>query len=205
MAEQLTLIVEMVTVLGAATVGGLVASRLRQPALLGYLVSGMVVGPFGLKLVEAEGDIQVLSEVGVALLLFALGVEFSLKELLRVRAIALGGGSLQLLLTILLGGGLAYLTGWVDTLPKAIFLGAVLSLSSTAVVLKSLIERNEVQTAHGQIMLAILIVQDLGLGIMLAILPALTQPTAVIGLAIFYAVAKALLFMGGSVLIGKWT
>jgi Kef-type K+ transport system membrane component KefB len=91
MAEQLTLIVEMVTVLGAATVGGLVASRLRQPALLGYLVSGMVVGPFGLKLVEAEGDIQVLSEVGVALLLFALGVEFSLKELLRVRAIALGG------------------------------------------------------------------------------------------------------------------
>jgi CPA2 family monovalent cation:H+ antiporter-2 len=204
MAEQLTLIVEMVTVLGAATVGGLVASRLGQPALLGYLVSGMVVGPFGLKLVEAEGDIQVLSEVGVALLLFALGVEFSLKELLRVRAIALGGGSLQLLLTILLGGGLAYLTGWVDTLPKAIFLGAVLSLSSTAVVLKSLIERNEVQTAHGQIMLAILIVQDLGLGIMLAILPALTQPTAVIGLAIFYAVAKALLFMGGSVLIGKW-
>ena len=204
MAEQLTLIVEMVTVLGAATVGGLVASRLRQPALLGYLVSGMVVGPFGLKLVEAEGDIQVLSEVGVALLLFALGVEFSLKELLRVRAIALGGGSLQLLLTILLGGGLAYLTGWVDTLPKAIFLGAVLSLSSTAVVLKSLIERNEVQTAHGQIMLAILIVQDLGLGIMLATLPALTQPTAVIGLAIFYAVAKALLFMGGSVLIGKW-
>ncbi|MFO0307760.1 MAG: cation:proton antiporter, partial [Pseudanabaena sp.] len=111
MAEQLTLIVEMVTVLGAATVGGLVASRLRQPALLGYLVSGMVVGPFGLKLVEAEGDIQVLSEVGVALLLFALGVEFSLKDLLRVRASALGGGSLQLLLTILLGGGLAYLTG----------------------------------------------------------------------------------------------
>jgi monovalent cation:H+ antiporter-2, CPA2 family len=204
MAAQLTLIVEMVTVLGSATVGGLLANRLRQPALLGYLLGGMIVGPAGLKLVAAEGDIQVLSEVGVALLLFALGVEFSLKELLRVRAIALGGGSLQILLTILLGGGLAYVTGWVDTIPKAIFLGAVLSLSSTAVVLKSLIERNEVQTTHGQVMLAMLIVQDLGLGLMLAVLPALTQPTAVIGIAIFYALLKAILFIGGAIIVGKW-
>jgi CPA2 family monovalent cation:H+ antiporter-2 len=179
MAGELKLIVEMVTVLGAATTGGYLANRLRQPALLGYLLGGMVVGPAGLKLVTVEGDIQVLSEIGVVLLLFALGVEFSLKDLLRVRKIALGGDSLQIILTIVLGGGLAYLTGWVNTFPKAIFLGAVLSLSSTAVVLKSLIERNEVQTAHGQVMLAILIVQDLSLGLMLAVLPALTQPTNV--------------------------
>ena len=204
MAGELTLIVEMVTVLGAATTGGYLANRFRQPVLLGYLLGGMVVGPAGLKLVTAQGDIQVLSEVGVALLLFALGVEFSLKELLRVKKIALGGGSLQIMLTILLGGGLAYLTGWVNTLPKAIFLGAVLSLSSTAVVLKSLIERNEVQTAHGQVMLAILIVQDLGLGLMLAVLPALTQPTDVIGIALFSALFKALFFMVGAVLAGRW-
>lgn len=123
MAAELTLIVEMVTVLGAATVGGYLATRFRQPVLLGYLLAGTVVGPAGLKLVALEGDIQVLSEVGVALLLFVLGVEFSLKDLLRMRAIALGGGSLQILLTILLGGGLAYFTGWVDTLPKAFFWG----------------------------------------------------------------------------------
>lgn len=204
MADKLTLIVEMVTVLGVAVSGGYLVSRLRQPVLLGYLLGGIVVGPAGLKLVTLEGDIQVLSEVGVALLLFALGVEFSLKDLLRLRVIALGGGSLQIMLTILLAGGLAYLTGWVQTVPKAIFLGAVLSLSSTAVVLKSLIERNEVQTVHGQIMLAILIVQDLGLGLMLAVLPALTQPTNIIGIALFTALLKVLLFLLGAILTGRW-
>jgi monovalent cation:H+ antiporter-2, CPA2 family len=80
----------------------------------------------------------------------------------------------------------------------------VLSLSSTAVVLKSLIERNEVQTGFGQVMLAILIVQDLGLGVMLAILPALSQPTETIGLAVVAAILKALLFMGGAIAVGKW-
>lgn len=204
MAGELTLIVEMVTVLGAAATGGYLANRLGQPVLLGYLLGGMLIGPAGLKLIALEGDIEVLSNIGVALLLFALGIEFSLKDLLRMRAIALGGGSLQIILTILLGAGLAYLTGWVATIPKAVFLGAVLSLSSTAVVLKSLIERNEVQTNHGQIMLSILIVQDLGVGLMLAILPALTQPTHLIGIALLTALLKAVLFLAGAVLAGKW-
>jgi monovalent cation:H+ antiporter-2, CPA2 family len=204
MASELKLIVEMVTVLGAAAVGGFGATKLRQPALLGYILGGMALGPACLNLVSLKGDIQVLAEVGVALLLFALGVEFSLKDLLRMRKIALGGGTLQVLSTIILGGGLAYLTGWVDTLPKAIFLGAVLSLSSTAVVLKSLIERNEVQTVVGQIMLAILIVQDLGLGLMLAVLPALSQPSETIGIAVFTAIMKAVLFLGAAIVAGKW-
>lgn len=204
MATDLNLIVEMVTVIGAATIGGYVANCLKQPVLLGYLLGGMAIGPTGLNLVSGEGDIKVLAEIGVALLLFALGVEFSLKDLLRVRAIALGGGVLQILLTILLGGSLAYMTGWVDTIPTAIFLGAVLSLSSTAVVLKSLIERNEVRSLHGRIMLAILIVQDLGLGLMLAVLPALTQPSDVIGQALFKAVLTVILFLGGAIAAGIW-
>ncbi|MGK7908289.1 MAG: cation:proton antiporter [Synechococcus sp.] len=204
MASDLNLIVEMVTVIGAATAGGYLASRLKQPVLLGYLLGGMVIGPSGFGLVALEGDIQVLAEIGVALLLFALGVEFSLKDLLRMRTIALGGGTLQILLTILLGGGLAFATGWASTLPKAVFLGAVLSLSSTAVVLKSLLERNEVQTAHGQIMLAILIVQDLGLGLLLAVLPVLTQPTEEIGTALLMALLKVTGFLVCAILAGKW-
>jgi CPA2 family monovalent cation:H+ antiporter-2 len=204
MASELKLISDMVTVLGAAAVGGFVANRLRQPVLLGYLISGMVVGPAGLGWVAQAGDIQVLAEVGVALLLFALGVEFSLADLLRMKGIALGGGSLQILGTIVLGGGLAYATGWVETIPTAIFLGASLSLSSTAVVLKNLIERNEVQTASGQVMLALLIVQDLSLGVMLAILPALSQPQTALGLAVLAALLKAILFIGVSIALGKW-
>jgi CPA2 family monovalent cation:H+ antiporter-2 len=202
MAGELTLIVELVTVLGAATIGGYAANRAGQPVMLGYILAGTIVGPAGLKLIATEGDIQVLAEIGVALLLFVLGVEFSLKDLLR--AIAFGGSTLQILLTILLGGGLTYLTGWVDSIPKAIFLGAVLSLSSTAVVLKSLIERNEVQTIHGQVMLAILIVQDLSLGLMLAVLPALAQPPETIGIALGFAALKILLFLVGAFIAGRW-
>ena len=204
MTGKLTLIVEMVTVLGAATTFGYLANRLKQPVLLGYLLGGMMVGPTGLKLISLDNNIETLSHVGVALLLFTLGIEFSIKELLKVRKIAFGGGSLQIILTILLGGGLAYWTGWVDTVPQAVFLGAVLSLSSTAVVLKSLVEGNEVQTSHGQIMLAILVVQDLGLGLMLAVLPVLTQPASAIGLALLSAVLKALLFIAGSIVAGIW-
>ena len=204
MATELNLIVEMVTVMGAATAGGYLASRLKQPVLLGYLFGGMMVGPTGLGLITLESDIKVLAEIGVVLLLFALGVEFSLKDLLRLKSIAIGGGSLQIVLTMLLGGGLAYLTGWVDTLPKAVFLGAVLSLSSTAVVLKSTIERNEVQTTHGQIMLAILIVQDLGLGLMLAVLPALTEPGDAIATQLAIAVLSVAIFLGLAIVVGKW-
>lgn len=204
MATEITLIAEMVTVMGAATLGGCLASRLRQPVLLGYLLGGMLVGPAGLGWISLESDIKVLAELGVALLLFALGVEFSLKDLLRLRNIALGGGTLQILLTLILGGGLAYATGWVDTIPAAIFLGAVLSLSSTAVVLKSLIERNEIQAPHGQIMLAMLIVQDLGLGIMLAILPTLAEPLNLMGMAIASALLKLALFLGLALLLGSW-
>lgn len=204
MSEQLTLIVELVTVLGAATAGGYIANRFRQPVLLGYLLAGVLVGPSGLRWVGIEGDIQVLAEIGVALLLFVLGVEFSIKDLLRLKYIAFGGSSLQILLTMLVGGGLTYLTGWVDSIPKAVFLGAVLSLSSTAVVLKSLIERNEVQTMHGQVMLAILVVQDLGLGVMLAVLPALTQPPETLALGVGIALLKSCLFLAGSFLAGRW-
>ncbi len=107
MAAELTLLVDMVAVLGAASVGGYIANRLGQPVLLGYLVGGIIVGPAGLGLVNSESDIQTLAEIGVALLLFALGIEFSLADLLRVRQIAVGGGSLQILLTMMLGGGIA--------------------------------------------------------------------------------------------------
>ncbi|MEM9537683.1 MAG: cation:proton antiporter, partial [Cyanobacteria bacterium P01_E01_bin.45] len=88
--------------------------------------------------------------------------------------------------------------------PKAVFLGAVLSLSSTAVVLKSLLERNEVNSAHGQIMLAILIVQDLGLGILLAVLPVLTRPPEEIGTALLIALFKVTAFLICAIMAGKW-
>ncbi len=204
MQEDFRLIVDFVSVLAAATAGGLLAVLCRQPALLGYLLGGMIVGPAGLGLIKELVQIETLAQFGVAFLLFALGVEFSLAELKKVQAIALGGGGLQIALTILVTALVSLGMGWVTSPAQGVFLGAILSLSSTAVVLKCLMERNETETPHGQVMLGILVVQDLALGLMLAVLPALDQPPEAIGIAVGLALLKIGLFAAGAIAVGIW-
>ncbi|RUR85792.1 cation:proton antiporter [Chlorogloeopsis fritschii PCC 9212] len=205
MQEDFRLIVDLVSVLAVAACGGLLAALLRQPVLLGYLIGGMVIGPAGLGLIKELIQVETLAQFGVAFLLFALGVEFSFAELKKVQAIALGGGGLQITLTILVTVLVCGVTGAWGALPaKGVFLGAILSLSSTAVVLKCLMERNETETPHGQVMLGILVVQDLALGLMLAVLPALHQPGEAIGIAVLTALARIGLFAAGAVIAGKW-
>lgn len=204
MQEDLRLIVDLVLVLAAAAGGGLLAALLRQPILLGYLLGGMVVGPAGLGLIKELIQVETLAQFGVAFLLFTLGVEFSFAELKKVKAISLGGGGLQIALTILVTALVSVGMGWVSSPVKGIFLGAILSLSSTAVVLKCLIERNETETPHGQVMLGILVVQDLALGLMLAVLPALDQPAESMALAVGWALLRIGLFAAGAVAVGIW-
>ncbi|MBG1265082.1 cation:proton antiporter domain-containing protein [Nostoc sp. WHI] len=205
MQEDFRLIVDLVLVLGVAACGGLLAALLRQPVLLGYLIGGMVIGPAGLGLIKEVIQVETLAQFGVAFLLFALGVEFSFAELKKVRAIALGGGGLQIALTILVTVVICGLIGAWGTLPaKGMFLGCILSLSSTAVVLKCLMERNETETPHGQVMLGILVVQDLALGLMLAVLPALNQPAETIGIAVLTALLSIGLFAAGAIAAGIW-
>jgi monovalent cation:H+ antiporter-2, CPA2 family len=203
--EDFRLIVDLVLVLAAAAGGGLLAALLKQPVLLGYLLGGMVVGPAGLGLIKEVIQVETLAQFGVAFLLFALGVEFSFAELKKVRAIALGGGGLQIALTIAVTVLLCGVTGAWATLPaKGMFLGAILSLSSTAVVLKCLMERNETEAPHGQVMLGILVVQDLAVGLMLAVLPALDQPPEALGIAVGMALIRIGLFAAGAVAVGIW-
>lgn len=205
MQEDFRLIVDLVSVLTAAAVGGVLASLLRQPALLGYLLGGMIVGPAGLGLIKELIQIETLAQFGVAFLLFALGVEFSFAELRKVQGIALGGGGLQIVLTILVTVVVCGTTGAWETLPaKGVFLGAILSLSSTAVVLKCLMERNETRTPHGQLMLGILVVQDLALGLMLAVLPALDKPPEAIATSVLTALLQIGLFAAGAIAAGIW-
>lgn len=202
MPENFRLIIDLVTVLAVAAAGGLLASVLRQPPLLGYLLAGMIVGPASLGWIKEFIQVETLAQFGVALLLFALGVEFSFAELRKVKAIALGGGSLQIGLTIAVTTLISLSLGWVLEPAQGVFLGAILSLSSTAVVLKCLMERNETETPHGQVMLGILVVQDLALGFMLAVLPALDEPAEAIGMALLTALLRIGLFAGGAVLAG---
>ncbi|MBD2346631.1 cation:proton antiporter [Anabaena subtropica] len=203
MAAEQSLILDLTTVLGASALGGYLANRLRQPVLLGYLATGLLVGPYGFKLLSDVPRIQSLASIGVAFLLFALGVEFSLTELKRVKDIAIKGSLLQIGLTTAFVAALTMWLGWVEGWTQGIFLGAVLSLSSTAVVLKTLAERGETNTIHGQVMLAILIAQDLVLGLMLAILPALNQPES-IGLTLGSALLKVLVFLAVAFATGRW-
>jgi CPA2 family monovalent cation:H+ antiporter-2 len=202
--EDFRLIVDLVIVLAAATGGGLLASLLRQPVLLGYLVGGAMVGPAGLGLVRELVQVETLAQFGAAFLLFALGVEFSFSELKKVQWISLGGGGLQILSTILITALVSVGVGWVTSPTQGVFLGAILSLSSTAVVLKCLMERNETETAHGRVMLGILVVQDLALGVMLAVLPALDRPSEEIGVAVGIALLKTALLAGGAIAAGIW-
>ncbi|AFY57738.1 Kef-type K+ transport system, predicted NAD-binding component [Rivularia sp. PCC 7116] len=202
-AEGHSLIVDFTTVLGASALGGYIANKLRQPVLLGYLASGLIVGPFGLKLLNDADLIKSLAEFGVAFLLFALGVEFSLTELKRVKDIAIKGSLLQIGLTTTLVTLITVIFGLASGFAEGIFLGVVFSLSSTAVVLKTLTDKGETYTLHGQIMLSILIVQDLALGVMLAILPALKQPEN-IAPALFLALVKVVGFAAIAFILSRY-
>ncbi len=204
MQEDFRLIIDLVTVLGVAAIGGLLAALLRQPVMLGYLLAGMIVGPAGLGIIKEVVQVETLAQFGVAFLLFALGVGFSLSELKKVQAISLGGGGLQIVLTILVTAGISLGVGWVTSPAQGVFLGGILSLSSTAVVLRCLMDRNETESIHGQVMLGILVVQDLAVGLMLAVLPALDKPPEEIGLAIAWALAQIAMIAAGAIVAGIW-
>lgn len=156
----------------AALAGGFVAQRLRQPLIVGYVAAGIVVGPHtGGVTVREIHNIELLAEIGVALLLFALGIEFSLKKLGEVRRFALIGTPVQLLLSILLGFGIARLWGWPPY--QSLWFGALVSVSSTAVTLKHLEATGGLGSLAGRLMVGMLIVQDLTVVPMMIILPEL--------------------------------
>ncbi len=177
----------------AALVGGFIAQRLRLPLILGYILAGIAVGPYtgGYTVTEIH-NIELLAEIGVALLLFALGIEFSLKKLQPVRRIALLGTPIQLLLSIALGFGIGRWLGWAPY--ESLWLGALISISSTVVVLKTLGALGALDRLSGRIMIGMLIIQDLAIVPMIIILPELQQLDRGIGV-LSLAVVRATLFL----------
>ncbi len=185
----------------AAFFCGIIFQRLGQPIILGYIVAGVMLGPNTAGITVANiHEIELLAEIGVALLLFALGLEFSLKDLKPVKKVALIGTPLQMVLTIALGLGLGRcLLGlsWNESL----WLGSLISLSSTMVLLKTLMNQGWMGTLSSKVMIGMLIVQDLAVVPLMILLPQLGDPAA--GLpAIGIAAAKAAVFLLGMVLLG---
>ncbi|SFP64569.1 Kef-type potassium/proton antiporter, CPA2 family [Mesorhizobium sp. NFR06] len=171
MPHDTPLIATIVAGLGLAFVFGALANRFRIPPLVGYLVAGVLVGPNTPGFVADAGLANELAEIGVILLMFGVGLHFSLKDLLSVRAIAVPGAIVQIGFATLLGVGLAWLLGW--SLGAGLVFGLALSVASTVVLLRALQERRLIETERGRIAVGWLIVEDLAMVLALVLLPAL--------------------------------
>jgi CPA2 family monovalent cation:H+ antiporter-2 len=191
---------DIVIIVIASLIGGLAAKLLRQPLILGYIVAGVFIGPHtGGITVSNVHDIEKLAEIGVALLLFALGLEFSLQELKPVRRIALVGTPLQILLTIAFGFGIGSWWGW--DWKTSLWFGALISLSSTMVILKTLMSQGWMGTLSSRVMIGMLIVQDLAVVPMMIILPQLSSPKAGLPL-LALSILKATVFLLLMIVLG---
>ena len=179
---------------------GLLLQRLGQPLIIGYIAAGIILGPHtGGLTVSNIHEIELLAEIGVALLLFALGLEFSLKDLKPVKKIAILGTPIQIVLTIGLGIVIGHFMGW--TWKASLWLGALISLSSTMVILKTLMNQGWLGTLSSKVMIGMLVVQDLAVVPMMIILPQLNNPA--VGLPILgFAALKAGAFITGMILLG---
>ncbi|MEA2512242.1 MAG: monovalent cation:H+ antiporter-2, family [Thermomicrobiales bacterium] len=167
----------------------MIALRLRLPVLVGYILAGVLIGPNTPGLDADRDRILLLANLGVAFLMFALGVEFSLNELLQVRRIALVAGAIQLPLTIALGAGVGLLVGW--SLAASLLLGGAFAISSSIVAIKLLLGRGEVESPHATVALGLGIVQDLSLVLMLAFLPVMAGEGDDLGPALVRSVITA--------------
>ncbi|MEM9556821.1 MAG: cation:proton antiporter [Acidobacteriota bacterium] len=192
---------ESLILFGSAVVVLLVAARLRVPPILALLLTGMVIGPTGLGWVAHADEVEAFAEIGVALLLFAIGLELSLARLRELKRIFLVGGGSQTGITLLAAAGIAALLGFAP--PNAIFYGCVIALSSTAIVLKLLDERREGDTPHGQVALGILLFQDFLIVPLIVLTPVLagTVPLSFGDLALRFG--GALLLIGLVVLLAR--
>ncbi len=167
--HEFTIIREIVIILSVSLLIIFLFKKINIPSILGFLVAGMIIGPYGFHLISDMQNIQVMAEIGVILLLFTIGLEVSLGKLMKMRRMLFYAGGMQIILTILFTT--LIFNFFNIPLNRAIFYGMLVCLSSTAIVLKLLQDRNELETPFGRISIVILIFQDLAVVPMLILLP----------------------------------
>ena len=193
---------DIIIILTLAIVVLLIFKRVKLPEIVGFLLTGVLVGPNGLKLIKSVHEVEVLAEVGVILLLFTIGIEFSLKNLFSIRKTVLLGGSCQVILTIAVIAGITYAIG--QSVQDAIFVGFLVSLSSTAIVLKILQERDEIVSPHGQIAVGILIFQDLIVILMMLVTPILAGNGGNLTNSILTLLLKGIVVILLTIALSRW-
>jgi len=167
------LLTDILIVFAIALVVGMIFNRLKVPPLVAFILTGVIVGPYGFSIIHGQEQVANLAEIGIILLLFTIGLEFSFKDLWKIRLIAIAGGALQVALSFVFFFGLASLMGL--PLNESILMGFLFSLSSTAIVLKILHQNGEMDSPHGSIALGILIFQDIAAIPMMMVIPFLAS------------------------------
>ncbi|MDF0668252.1 MAG: cation:proton antiporter [Nitrospira sp.] len=185
---------DLATVFLAAVAGGILARLARQPLILGYVLGGIAIGPFtpGPTISESH-TFDLFAEIGIILLMFSIGLEFSVKDLMRVKWVALAGGPLGILLSIGLALLVGTLSGWSTT--QSIVIGAVTSMASTMVLARFLVDRGELRSKHGRVMIGIALVEDVAVVVMTVLMSALGEFDSGRLLVIGKAFAKAMLIL----------
>jgi monovalent cation:H+ antiporter-2, CPA2 family len=196
-------IISLSLLLVIALAGGMIAHRLRQPIIIGYLLIGILAGPHALGWIKDSQMIEAAASFGVALLMFTVGLEISLTQLRDIGRGGIWGGLLEIALTIIPGAMAAFfIFQW--TLEQSIIFGLIISLSSTAICLKILMDRGELSSVHGRIMIAMLILQDISVVIMMVALPLMGTGTNNFMVEMGLALGKSLLFIGAAIVLGQW-
>lgn len=199
-ATNLTYLLALTMAFVTAFIGGAIAMRLKQSPILGYLFAGLLIGPFTPGFIADATTTQFVADIGVILLLFGVGVHFSLAELVRLKVIAGVGGVAQIALTIAISMLLGTALGWSPL--ATFFLGSAVAISSSAVLAKLLDERGDAGSEHGNIALGWMIVQDLVTVVLVVLLTGLSGNSGNLGASLAAAIGKAALFVALLIIVG---
>ncbi len=200
---EIPMLFDIVVIFAFSVLVALIAHKFRIPLVIGLLITGVLTGPYGLGLITDTHEIEVLAEIGVILLLFSIGIEFSLKKLLKIKKLVLIGGSVQVVLSI----GVFFLIAYSINNPwnESVFIGFLTALSSTAIVMKIMQETGEVDSPRGRISLATLIFQDVIIVPMILFIPFLAGTSG--GGAdtpIYFLILKVIAFIAFVIILARW-
>ncbi len=188
---HLPLLPDILILLGFSILIVFVLQRLKLPSIIGFLLTGVIIGPYGLSLIKAVEQVEILSEIGVILLLFVIGMELSIKQLASIKKTVFIGGLLQVGVTVIVAGLIYYSLDFPWN--ESVFVGFLFSLSSTAIVLKTLQDRKVISAPHGRNALAILIFQDIIVVPMMLVTPLIAGESGNIGMSILSLLVKSLI------------
>ncbi len=199
---DIPLLADIAKIFGLSIAVLLICARLRIPTVVGLLLTGVLCGPHGLGMIKALHDVEMMAEVGVVLLLFTIGLEFSLAKLVRIKELVLLGGFLQVTGTILVVAAIVSMLGFAPG--PSMFFGFLVALSSTAIVLRLMQEKAQMQTPHGQSILGIMIFQDIAVVPMMLVTPFLAGTDSVDTVVVLLNLGKGVLVLLAVFLLAQW-